>query len=406
MSSLGDESTTLHDAPVGIPGAIKRPRIALAHDWLVGARGGEAVLEAIARVALRVGSISSLYTMFDDGRPLSPVVDSIPHRTSVLNRLPGGAGSARRWLLPAYPIAVRQLSLALARDHAREPIDLLISTSSAAIKGLRPPPGVPHLCYCHAPMRYLWSQTSAYRSGEGGRARGLGLALFGPSLRAWDERTAERVTTFLANSRYTSREIERCFKRSSSVVFPPVRTEFFTPADGRAPTSRDGSWLYVGALEPYKRVDVAIMSANAHRQTLTIVGTGSHLTSLRSLAGPTITFAGRVDDLALRDHYRRASVLLFPQIEDFGIVAVEAQACGLPVVAFARGGALDTVLHSVTGVLVDDANPESLARGAFRAVAMGNVSAACRANAVRFAEDRFEKEIAGWISTSIGTAAR
>jgi hypothetical protein len=148
-------------------------RIALAHDWLVNDRGGEAVLAHIADAALERGSPGYLYTLFDGHGPYANAIDRFPTRASPLNRLPD---AARRWLLPAYPRAVESLGRALARDHAREPIDLLISTSSGLIKGLRPPPGVPHLCYCHAPARYLWSATDQYTRGAAGRVRAAGFA--------------------------------------------------------------------------------------------------------------------------------------------------------------------------------------------------------------------------------------
>ena len=170
----------------GAESASSRPSPALSHDH----------------------DITAVYTLFDDRRPLSPILDPLPRRTALLGRLPG-ATRARRWLLPLYPAAVSRLSRAIARDHARQPIDLLISTSSAAIKSVHAPGGVPHLCYCHTPARYLWSQADEYSGG----LRGLGLRLFGPALRAWDRRTASRAAVMLANSSHTRREILRCFGR-------------------------------------------------------------------------------------------------------------------------------------------------------------------------------------------------
>lgn len=371
--------------------ALNRPaRIALAHDWLVAYRGGEAVLEAVIRLVLAQGhSIPRIYTMFDSGSSLGPTIDALPRTTAPINRWPA---RARRWLLPLYPRAVANLSAHLARDHAASPYDLLISTSSAAIKGLTPPPGVPHLCYCHAPARYLWSQSEQYGLGRGGLLRRTGLRVFGPSLRAWDRRSARGVTRFLANSTHIAAEIRRCYGADAAVVWPPVRTGFFTPP-GSAPCAAPVSWLYAGALEPYKRVDLAIAAANASKTPLTIVGEGTQAAHLRKIAGSTVRFAGRVSDEQLRDHYRAASLLLFPQIEDFGIVAVEAQACGTPVLAFGAGGALDSVVDGVTGALFRDPTPQSLLAAAASAPRKSpEVSAACRANAERFSETRFAEE--------------
>ncbi|MFN7022528.1 MAG: glycosyltransferase [Phycisphaerales bacterium] len=375
-------------SPTGPLNALnRRARIALAHDWLVAYRGGEAVLEAIIRRVLAHGhSIPRIYTMFDSGTSLGPTIDALPRTTAPINRWPA---RARRWLLPLYPRAVANLSVKLARDHADSPYDLLISTSSAAIKGLTPPPGVPHLCYCHAPARYLWSQSEQYGLGRGGLLRRAGLRVFGPSLRAWDRRTARGVTRFLANSTHIAAEIGRRYGATADVLWPPVRTAFFTPPDsatGAAPVN----WLYAGAIEPYKRVDLAIAAANASRTPLTIVGEGTQAAHLRAIAGPTVRFVGRVTDEQMREHYRAASLLLFPQVEDFGIVAVEAQACGTPVLAFGAGGALDSVVDGVTGAFFRDPTPQSLIAAAATAPRKSaRVSADCRANAERFSSTRF-----------------
>ena len=367
-----------------------RLRIALAHDWLCGVRGGEHVLERIASLIRREHEPAGLFTMFNDGRPIGPSVSAFETHVASLGRRPW-SNTLRRWLLAQYPAAVRELSGMLAREHARRPIDLVISTSSAAIKGLRTPPGVPHLCYCHSPARYVWSQTDQYRSG----LRGVGLRIVGERFRAWDRETARHVTRFIANSAHTAAEVRRCYGRDSVVIHPPVRAMFFEGPFG--PREPDAPWLVVSALEPYKRVDLAIDAANRARHALTVVGDGSERRALAARAGPTVTFTGRIDDDQLASHYQRASVLLFPQVEDFGIVAVEAQACGLPVVARAAGGALETVLDvsavggsRSTGVLFDKATPESLLAAIARCP--GNPDA-CRANAQRFSEARFDEAV-------------
>ncbi len=382
------------DHPIDTP---PTPRIALAHDWLCGFRGGEAVLDRIARLCAQIGRVGPLYTMFDDGRPLAPAIDALNRTTAPLNSIPGASGSLRRWLLPAYPSAVASLSRSLQREHAREPFDLLVSTSSAAIKGLRPPDGVPHVCYCHAPARYIWSRTDEYEDASlKGRVRGAALRAYAPTFKRWDKRTAEHVTTFIANSTHTAREIERCFGRTSEVIHPPARTDFFTLD---ANVVRTEAWLFVGALEPYKRADLAIEAANRAKHALRIIGGGSDEQRLRALAGPTVEFLGRVSDERLRDEYRRARVLLFPQVEDFGIVAVEAQACGLPVVARGEGGSLDSVSADQTGVHFQGATAESLLEAIERAP---SDERACRANAERFSEDAFDRKMESLIRGALG----
>lgn len=365
-------------------------------------RGGEAVLELIASLVVTEHQPAGLYTMFLSPRfasglkpasALSTFLSGSP-RVSRLSRLPD---RLRRWTLPLYPRAVSELSSRLAADHQSHPIDLLISTSSAAIKGLRPPPGVPHICYCHTPARYLWTQAEQYALGRGGRLRAAGLSAFGRSLRRWDHRTAANVTRFLANSSHTQGEIRRCYERESTILFPPVRTNFFTPS---STLPREDFWLYVGALEPYKRVDLAIAAANRARHTLVIAGDGSQGRHLRGLAGPTVRFVGRVDDADLLSLYRRAKAVIFPQVEDFGIVAAEAQACGTPVLALRGGGALDSVVEGTTGAFFDEPSAESLLAAASALPAGSGVAEACRQNALRFSEDSFVVSMRNIISAS------
>jgi glycosyltransferase involved in cell wall biosynthesis len=379
-----------------------RPRIALAHDWLVGLRGGEWVLDAIIHALAPRVELTALFVMFHGCAPLTPAIDALPTHVSRVGRLPG-ANVFRRWLLPLYPAAVHDLSRRLAHEHRRHPIDLLISTSSAAIKNLKPPPGVPHLCYCHSPARYLWSRQDAY---AGHPLREIGLRVFAPRLREWDRATSASVTRFIANSTYTAREIARCYGLPADVVHPPVRVNFFTPP---APGAQRGDhFLVVSALEPYKRVDLAIRAAALAGRELRIVGDGSERQRLERLArrleslsgqdargAPPISsrrfavrFLGRLRDEDLRHEYRSARLLLFPQVEDFGIVAAEAQACGLPVVARAAGGALDIVRNAITGALFQADTPESLLAAVARCP--GDADHACRINALRFAPQKFE----------------
>lgn len=362
-----------------------QPRIALAHDWLCGFRGGEAVLDRIAGVAGALGEVEALYTMFDDGRPLAPSIDRLRREPSFLSRGPAGA---RRWLLPLYPAAVDSLSRRLARRHRATPIDLLLSTSSAAIKGMRAPPGIPHLCYCHAPARYIWTIADEYGAGGGpaDALRRAGLRAARRGFRRWDRRTAANVTRFLANSRYTAERILACFGRESEVVHPPARTGFFTPDSG---VEREDFWLLASALEPYKRVDLAIEAASLAGARLVIVGTGSMEAPLRARPGGAEVL-GRVSDEKLRDLYRRARLLVFPQIEDFGITAVEAQACGCPVVARGVGGALDTVIEGTTGSFFADATPAAIVSAAKRCPSGGTE---CVARAEGFSEPVFDRAI-------------
>jgi len=373
-------------------------RIALAHDWIVARRGGELVLDAIADALLSRANpceITRLYTMFHAGVPISERIDALPVTVSPLGRLPA---PLRRWLLPAYPAAARSLTRVLARDHSESPIDLLVSTSSVAAKAIRPPAGVPHLCYCHTPARYLWSQGDQYGGGGvKGLARGAGLALFRGRLRRWDRDTSAHVSVFVANSSHTREQIRLAYDRDALVIHPPVRTDFFTPDPG---VPRCGSLLVVSALEPYKRVDLAIDAAACAGRPLTIIGAGSHERALRAHAARTanaeVTFVGRADDDAVRDAMRRAWAFLMPQTEDFGITCVEAQACGTPVVARGAGGALDTVIDGQTGTLIGSEDAGDWA-DAIRAINPPDLAISCRANAERFGAERFGSAISALV---------
>jgi glycosyltransferase involved in cell wall biosynthesis len=275
------------------------------------------------------------------------------------------------------------------------------------MKSIRPPEGVPHLCYCHSPARYIWEQTDDYAVGSGGGLRQIGLGLLRKPFQSWDRRTASRVTVFLANSRHTAARIKRCYNRDAAVVYPPVRTNFFTP-DTSVP--RENWLLVVSALEPYKRVDLAIHAAQQLGIPLRIIGDGSQRNALQRLAGEgsrtgdrgkrrphQIEFLGRVADDVLLDHYRRAAALVFPQVEDFGITAVEAQSTGCPVIAFAAGGALETVTDE-TGVLFREQDAEHLAHAIDRFFAEGlRNPGSCRANAEQFSEEVFDRTIRGHV---------
>jgi len=371
---------------------LSRPNILVAHDWLVGLRGGEWVLDRVIKVAQSLGDVAAIVTMFDDGRPITPAIDNLPRIVSPLGRSGSIFNLARRWLLPLYPLAVQALGSRIADLHRRQPFDLLISTSSAAIKGLNAPPGVSHLCYCHAPARYLWSLGSEYA--EGSVARRLGLEVFGDALREWDRSSAANVDVFLANSSATKRAIRDSWGRESSVVFPPVRTGYFTPPP--TPRAPGGPWLVVSALEPYKRIDLAIRAANHTGHPLLIAGDGSQRASLASQCGTSVRMLGRVSDPELLALYRTARCFLFPQIEDFGIVAAEAQACGLPVVAFAQGGALDIVQRGITGSFFHEPTVAALLDAIPRCPAPD--VPAIRRNAEQFSEPRFDAELAARIA--------
>ncbi len=314
-------------------------RVALVHDWLTGMRGGEKVLETIA--GLFPGA--PIFTLLHLRGSVSPALEAHPIETSFLQRVPG-IGRRYRSFLPLFPAAIEDLDLA--------GFDLVISSSHCVAKGVIPPPGAVHVCYCHTPMRYAWDQEHVYfprRRGLVARLRSLALS----RLRTWDAASAPRVDHFLANSSFVAERIRRYYGREAEVLAPPVDTSFFTPGEAERTHC-----LAVAALAPYKRLEVAIEACRRLGLPLKIVGTGPDFARLARLADNGIELLGRVGPDRLRSLYRSAICLVQPGIEDFGIAPVEALACATPVVAFDRGGVLDQVENGQHGVLygpVDDA---------------------------------------------------
>jgi glycosyltransferase involved in cell wall biosynthesis len=296
-------------------------RIALVHDWLTGMRGGERVLEELVRMY----PSADVFALLHVPGSVSGAIEDRLMATSFVDRLPF-ARRAHRFFLPLYPSAAERLDLT--------GYDIVISSSHCAAKGVRS--AAPHLCYCHTPMRYIWDRSADYaRSSLPVRA---GMALLAPRLQRWDVRTAARPDRIIANSRHVQRRIERCWQRASAVVYPPVDVDRFVAAP-----RREDYFVMAGALVPYKRVDIAIRAFNDLGRRLLVIGTGPEYARLRSIAGPTVEFAGHVSDGTLAELLARARALVMPMVEDFGIIAVEAQAAGTPVIAFADGGALETV---------------------------------------------------------------
>jgi glycosyltransferase involved in cell wall biosynthesis len=366
-------------------------RVVLVHDWLTGTRGGEKCLEP---ACLRWPD-ARLFTLLHQRGTVSEPIERLAPRATMLNRLPG-VGRYYRYLLPAMPLA------------ARWPIpdcDAVLSFSHCVAKAAVPPPGVPHVCYCFTPMRYAWHMRESYfRRGRLGRVKAAAADLLLARLRGWDRRTADRVTHFVAISETIRRRIRECYDRDSVVIYPPVDTDFYTPSA----VTREDYYLVVSALAPYKRFDLAVEACNRLGRKLVIVGKGQDEAKLRALAGPTVSFLGWQPDEVVRDHYRRCKALLFPAEEDFGIVPVEAQACGAPVIALGRGGAAETVRPLGTtaepgGVFFDEQTTDAVtdAIGRFEREAGAFDPRAARRNALPFRRERYEAELFGYVERVI-----
>jgi glycosyltransferase involved in cell wall biosynthesis len=376
--------------------AKREPRVALVHDWLTGMRGGEKCLEVLCRHWPQ----AALFTLLHRPGSVSPAIEGLGPRTSFLQWLPGVA-RYYRYLLPVMPAAASRWRL--------PPCDLVVSFSHCVAKSARAPKGVPHVCYCFTPMRYAWHMQQSYFGKERlGRLRARLVDQLLGMMREWDRRTAERVTHFVAISRTVQRRIADCYGRASEVIYPPVNTEFYCPA----PVPRADYYLVVSAFAPYKRLDLAVQACNQLRRQLVLIGTGQDEPRLRALAGPTVEFLGWQPDAVIRDHLRRCRALLFPGEEDFGIVPVEAQACGTPVIAFGRGGATETVVppgagHEPTGIWFEEQSVACLCAALERfESAVGEFApVAARRQALRFNQQRFAEELLGYLAAVLaGTA--
>lgn len=392
-------------------------KVALVHDWLTGMRGGEKCLAALCREF----PDARLFTLLHVPGSTSPEIERMQITTSFLQHVPG-VETRYRYLLPLMPRAVERFVIP-------QDVDLVVSLSHAVAKGVRVPQGVPHVSYCFTPMRYAWHLRSEYfrvsdetlelkREAEYSRA-GYGVfsglitrrpvelardALL-DRMREWDRRSAECVTHFVAISQTVAARIRECYGRESQVIYPPVDTDFYTPAD----VPRDDSYLVVSALVPYKRVDLAIAACNRLGRRLKVIGRGPELEKLRKLAGPTIELLGWQTDQEIRDHLRRSRALLFPGHEDFGIVPLEASACGTPVIALARGGATETILpadetSAGTGYFFDEPTIDSLAAAIEACEASPERFCAQRAReqAERFSAPRFERELIAYLHAVSG----
>jgi glycosyltransferase involved in cell wall biosynthesis len=352
-------------------------RVALVHDWLTGMRGGEKVLLELCRLFPR----SRVYTLFWNRGSVHQEIEQRVAQVSFLAKLPTALGY--RYYLPLFPAAVRSLKI--------EQADLVISSSHAAAKGVRVPPGVPHLSYIHTPARYLWDETGSYFAfGKGLRWKRPALSLVTPYLRRFDVRSTQPINLLAANSDNVRRRIKQVYGRDAQVIYPPVDVNYFNP-DPEVAT--EDFYLVVSALEPYKRIELALEGFRHLDRQLIVAGSGTQDRDLRAIAPGNVHFAGRVSDEELRSLYRRCRGLVFPGIEDFGMTLVEAQACGRPVICYAAGGALESVMDGTTGIHFQPQTAEALAAAILRFEQTAWDPNICRRNSLRFSADVFRRDV-------------
>ena len=322
-----------------------KPRVALVHYWLVGMRGGEKVLEALCRMF----PDADIFTHVYDPNAMSATINAHRVIETSVGRLPMAKRLYQSYL-PFMPRALEQLDLT--------GYDLVISSEAGPAKGVIVSPDAYHLCYCHSPMRYLWDQYHIYRENAGLLSRSM-MPLLSHNLRMWDVTSAARVDAFAANSHHVANRIRKYWRRESEVVHPPVDVDAFAPA----PEAEIGDYyLWAGELAPYKRPDLAVEAFRKLGLPLLVIGgSEKQRARLAKTAPDNVTFMGKVPFDTLKHHLARCKALVFPGEEDFGIVPVEAMASGRPVIAYGRGGALDTVVDGRTGMLFKDQSVDGLA---------------------------------------------
>ena len=371
----------------------RTPRVALVHDWLTGMRGGERCLEVFCELF----PDADLFTLLHVPGSVSPVIERRRIVTSFLQRLPDVA-ARYRYYLPLFPAAMARFDFS--------GYDLVLSSSHAVAKAARKASGATHVCYCFTPMRYIWDLYDDYF----GRGAPLALRTVMPpvaaALRRWDRRTSARVDRFIGISRFVAERIRRVWSRDADVIYPPVDVARFTIAP-----EPDDFYLVVSALVPYKRVDLAVAAATRMNRRLLVVGSGPERRRLATLAGPGVEFLGWRDDREVAALYARCRAVLFPSLDDFGIVPLEAMASGRPVVAFGAGGARETVIGlegtaeaTPTGVFFDVQSVDALAQA--MATAEANLSRfepkALRARAEAFDRPRFRECYARYVAEVAG----
>jgi glycosyltransferase involved in cell wall biosynthesis len=367
-------------------------RVALAHDWLTGMRGGEKVLDAICELF----PDAPVYTLVHAPGSVSARIESRRVRTSFVQKFPAAVRFYRQYL-PFFPAAVELFDL--------DRFDLVVSTSHCAVKSVVRPGRAVHVTYCHSPMRYAWDQFDAYFGvRQVGRLRHRVLRPVLAAMARWDRDTAGRVDQYVANSHYVAGRIRRYYNRGSTVVYPPVDTAFYRPPDDRR-QPRSG-FLVVSALVPYKRLEVAIDACRLARVPLSIVGTGPEHARLQAAAGPDVTFLGWRSDEEIRELYRQSTATLLPGVEDFGMVPVEAQACGCPVIALGEGGAAETVVHGETGVLVEELSAEAFAHAIERTRDTAFDPDRLEQHARRFSKERFLTDFQAVVTDALAARHR
>jgi glycosyltransferase involved in cell wall biosynthesis len=369
---------------------FKGLKVALVHDWLTGMRGGEKCLEVFCELFPE----ADVFTLIHKKGSVSRTIEDKNIHTSFLQKVPGIFGRYRNFI-PLFPAAIESFDL---RGY-----DLILSSSHCVAKGVRRPEGSLHICYCHTPVRYAWKFFDEYFSEENAFKK-MFIRRVMDNLKNWDRDSSGRVDHFIAISENIRKRISDYYGRSSDIIYPPVDTDSCELSE-----TKGDHYLVVSALVPYKKVDLAVRAFAESGRPLVIVGTGSDEQKIRDMAStaPEIEFRGWVSQEELSDCYRNCSALVFPGEEDFGIVPLEAQAYGKPVIAYSAGGALETVRpltgtpEDATGVFFAEQTTDALNRAVerYESLSEGFVPSRIRQNALKFNRRRYKEELKEYVAS-------
>ncbi|TSD02141.1 MAG: group 1 glycosyl transferase [Parcubacteria group bacterium Athens0714_26] len=359
-------------------------KIALVHDYLNQYGGAEKVLEAFTEIF----PDAPIYTLIYNQKIIDKYFPGKKIRASFLQKVPF-SGSYHRFFPPLMPMAIEKFDLS--------DFDLIVSDSASFAKGALTKPEALHICYCHTPPRYAWDDSHKYiKEFSMPSLAKIFIPFFMNYIRLWDKEAASRVDEFVCNSSFVTRRIKKYYKRDAEVIHPPVDTEFFKPISKPS----EEYYLMVGRLLPYKRFDIAIEAFNKLEMPLKIIGSGPDKRKLKKMANWNIEFLGELSSEKLKEYYQNCKALIFPQEEDFGIVALEAMACGRPIIAYRGGGALESVLEGKTGVFFDEQNMESLVEAVKKFQPQKFDSSFIRQHALKFDKEIFKKKIKDFIEKS------
>lgn len=354
---------------------LENLKVAIVHDWLVTYGGAERVVEAI----LEIFPNANIYTLVYDEKKMGHIFPKEKVKTTFIQKIPKATKLYTKFL-PLMPKAFEELNLT--------GYDLVISSSSCCAKGVITSPSTTHISYVHSPMRYAWDLYYDYRD-KSGKLTKIFMSLFMTRIRKWDVTSSVRVDKVLANSNYIAKRINKYWGKDAEVVYPPVDIDRLGP-NGKNP---EDFYVVFSRFVPYKRIDLAVKACTELGKKLIVIGDGEQREYLKSIAGDTVKFTGRLSDDEVKDYLQRCKAMIFSAEEDFGIVPLEVQACGRPVIAYGKGGALETVIEEVTGTFFKKQEVESVKKQILKFEGMTLNTKDIVKHAQSFSKERFKKEI-------------